>query len=235
MKSFFKVILQYLFMSEKQTKKDALDAFAASLNKVEEDDKQTRKSVLKKGVLEREEKKGTNIRSKMVQQQLTRIRSEADLSAFIGTGGKIKSPRFKRKEFLQLLAREVLLIGTEELTGTGGIISLTKLQQHFNETRKNWELRENDLFEAVEKLIKQDMIPRIEQTSTESLIYFKAIELSQDPESIIMAASGVDDLSIEILCNLTGWDIPRVREAVEQLEQSGIVITEGDTVYFPGL
>ena len=53
--------------------------------------------------------------------------SVKDFLPQVGTSGKIKSPKFRRGDFVKLLARELLLIGHDELKEFGGVISKEKL------------------------------------------------------------------------------------------------------------
>ncbi|MCH8908107.1 MAG: hypothetical protein IH840_13545, partial [Candidatus Heimdallarchaeota archaeon] len=124
--------------SKKESTADAFANFASSLSQIEETDKVERGEILKKGVEDREKlEKDTLQSSRLVTGKLSSIREEAGLSAFVGTSGKIKSPKFRRSEFIQLLAREVLLIGRDELKDKGGFISTDYLNTYFSECRDN--------------------------------------------------------------------------------------------------
>lgn len=217
-------------------KKDALAAFAQNLVNVEEEDKKAKKEILRKGIEEREKKKKSLIsNSKSITQFLSGMREEADMSAFVGTSGKITSPKFRRSEFIELLAREVLLIGRDEFKNDGGIFSMTKLRIHFANTRKNWELRDNDLSDAVDYLIKQKLIPYRDKISKKlDIVSFLPIELSTDTRKVLEASDGIES-SISRISTLLGWEIPRVEIAVNDLVQEGIAIRQEDNVYFPGL
>ncbi|MHA2090444.1 MAG: hypothetical protein ACW98K_06250 [Candidatus Kariarchaeaceae archaeon] len=221
---------------EKKKREDALTGFADSLLKVEEEDREAKQEILKEGIEEREKSsKSAMTSSRMVSGTLSTIRDEAGLSAFIGTSGKIKSPKFRRGKFIQLLAREVLLIGRDEMKPSGGVVSMEKLEEYFKESRENWILRENDLEDAVLLLDKQDMIPDLQKVDKEiKVIHFRPTELSRDTRQLLVAAMGID-VDREKLTTILGWDIERVGAAMKQLVQEGIAIEDGDTVYFPGL
>lgn len=220
----------------KKKREKALNSFAAGLLDVEKEDKEAKKEILREGIEEREKiDKSTLKSSRVVTSKLSKIREEAGLSAFVGTSGKIKSPKFRRGEFISFLAREVLLIGRDELKGTGGLISMSKLENHFSETRKNWQLRENDIAEAIKLLVKQDMIPGSEKISDElEIIHFKAIELSKDTRQILQTAMGIE-VSKNSLSSILGWPLERVNASIKQLVKDGISVEDGDNVYFPGL
>jgi hypothetical protein len=216
--------------------KNAYSNFAQGLVDVEEDDKKAKKDILVRGIENREKSsKKTLSSSKLLTEALSKIRTEAGKSAFVGTSGKIKSPKFRRGEFIKLLARELLLIGHEEFSQYGGIISKTKLESHFIDTRTNWKLRENDIQEAVSYLVKEKLIPRIDKLNEElDMIHFIARELSIDGKEILMAAQGIDP-SISRLATVLNWEEVRVKNAVQQLVSDGLAIVDDDSVYFPGL
>ena len=216
--------------------KNAYSNFAQGLVDVEEEDKKAKKDILVKGIENREKiSKKTLSSSKLLSESLSKIRTEAGKSAFFGTSGKIKSPKFRRGDFVKLLARELLLIGHEEFSQYGGIISKSKLESHFLETRTNWKLRENDIQEAVSYLVKEKLIPRIDRLNEElDIIHFIARELSTDGKQILMAAQGIDP-SISRLATVLNWKEIRVKNAVQQLVSDGMAVMDDDSVYFPGL
>lgn len=225
---------------EKERKKSeenesAFSDFASSLLKIEEDDKEERVEILKTGVEDREKiSKKTLLSSRAVTGQLSQIREEAGLSAFVGTSGKIKPPRLRKKEFTELLAREVLLIGRDELAKYGGLLSLDQLWDHFTATRENWEIEKNHVEDAVKYLEKEDMIPGIKKLDNIKLIQFKPVELSEDASKILNAAKGVD-LTLSRLETLLGWSSGRVKMGLDQLASDGIAVIDGEDIYFPGL
>ncbi|MCE7736449.1 MAG: hypothetical protein GPJ54_16330 [Candidatus Heimdallarchaeota archaeon] len=216
--------------------KNAYSNFAQGLVDVEEEDKKAKKDILVSGIENREKiSKKTLSSSKLLTEALSKIRTEAGKSAFVGTSGKIKSPKFRRGEFIKLLARELLLIGHEEFSQYGGIISKSKLESHFIETRTNWKLRENDIQEGVSYLVKEKLIPRIDKLNEElDMIHFIARELSTDGKQILMAAQGIDP-SISRLATVLNWEQIRVKNAVQQLVSDGMAVMDEDSVYFPGL
>ena len=221
---------------DRQKKKSALAGFADSLVNVEKEDKKAKKEILREGIEEREKSdKSAIMSSRMVTGALSDLRAQAGLSAFVGTSGKIKSPRFKRKEFISLLARELLLIGTEELKDKGGIISTANLTGYFQESRENWELREFDINDALEYLKKQKMIPNYEKLNEDiEIIYFKPIELSQDTRKILIAAHGLSPTKKDLL-NILGWNQNRLDIGLKLLVESGLAIVSEEEIFFPGM
>ncbi|OLS22747.1 MAG: hypothetical protein HeimC2_28950 [Candidatus Heimdallarchaeota archaeon LC_2] len=214
---------------------DAFANFAQGIKDVEKKDKEAKKEILVKGIEQREKINKKTLRSsRILTESLSKIRTEAGKSAFVGTSGKIKSPKFRRKDFVKLLARELLLIGHDELTHYGGIISKEKLSSHFKETRDNWHLRDNDIVEALTFLIDEQLIPRIDKLDKLELIYFIPRELSSDGKEILTASQGISP-SISQLSKVLNWDQNRIENAVKQLVEDGLAIQDEDTIYFPGL
>lgn len=221
---------------ENKKKKDAFANFASKLDKVVEEDKEAKKEILKDGIESMEKSdKGSIMSSKALTGKLSSIRQEAGMSAFVGTSGKIKSPKFKRKEFIELLARELLLIGSEEMRDKGGIISIAKLTDHFAETRENWELRDKDIKEGVEYLKSKELIPKFNKISDDlQLIHFRPIELSQDTQEILKVAHGIE-VTRDKLVDLLGWTAERVDTGISLLKTNGLAVEDDGFIYFPGL
>ncbi len=223
-------------LNDSEKKENAFASFASDLVDVEKEDEKAKKEILKEGIekIEKDEKKSI-LSSRMITSEISKLRGYADMSAFVGTSGRIKSPKFKRREFISLLARELLLIGNEEINDRGGIISLKKLEEYFAEKRDNWELRENDIKEAIKFLEKEKMIPSFEKLDKNlELIYFKPIELSKDTRKILMAAHGIEATK-KTIKDVLGWSEERVNNGIKQLVSSGLAVEEGEFIFFPGL
>ena len=219
----------------KRDVKDAFASFAKDLKNVEKEDKEAKKEILVKGIEKREKINKKTLRSsRILTESLSKIRTEAGKSAFVGTSGKIKSPKFRRTDFVKLLARELLLIGHDELTQSGGIISKEKLDTHFKETRDKWQLRENDSVEALSCLVDEKLIPHIDKMDKLELIYFIPRELSSDGKEILIASQGISP-SISQLSTILNWNEKRVENAVKQLVEDGLAIQDEETLFFPGL
>ena len=221
---------------DEDPRKSAMANFASGLLAAEEEDKKAKKAIIREGVERLEKSESALIKSsKMLTSELARIREEADMSPFVGTSGKITSPKLRRGEFIELLGRELLWIGREELKDKGGIISLSQLRSYFTTNRDNWELRDKDIPEALRWLNEEDMIPELDRLDDElTLIRFRPIELSQDTRAILKAAMGLEVTKSRLL-SILGWQELRLDEALHQLEEDGIAIISGEDVYFPGL
>lgn len=217
------------------SKKSAYDNFADNLLKIEEEDKEAKKQKLKEGIeaIEKSEKLSLSS-SKSLTSHLSRLREEAGMSSFVGTSGKIQSGKLKHGEFIALLAREILLIGNEDFNDVGGIVTISKLKEYFKTNRENWELKTNDIEEALKKLEKEKMIPGMEKIGDKELIYFKPVELSNDIKEILKAASGID-ATIRSLSVILNWPEERTINTLKLLEKEGLAIIDGENVFFPGL
>ncbi len=222
-------------MSEKE-KKEAFKQFADNLLGIEKEAKEKKTAKLKEGVERLESEKDTEIlKSRHIKFKMGAIREQAGLSTFVGTSGKIKSPRFRRGEFLQLLARELLLIGTEELKKeTGGICSINRLTDYFEKTRENWKLREKDISDAIDVLIKQKLIPGF-LSKEKGIVQFIPKELDSDANDLLQMASGLSEIDLIKLQAVLGWEKERMMKTLDQLEKQGLVIKDGDNLFFPGL
>lgn len=216
-------------MSEKE-KDDAFAAFGKKLNDIEEKDKQKRKEMLKEGTsqIQQDNKKGFG--SELVNRQLSYVQQEAGLSAFTDASGEIKSPKLRRGSFLKILARELLLIGLEELPSK--VTTVSSLASYFATNRTNWKLREKDIPEALEILEKDDLIPPVVAEDEDYLVFFAPIELTEDPKRLIIIASGVSDLTFANLESITGWSKSRLMQAVEYLSKQGVISYSDDEMYF---
>ncbi|MDH5402180.1 MAG: EAP30/Vps36 family vacuolar-sorting protein [Candidatus Heimdallarchaeota archaeon] len=221
---------------KERKRKDAFANFANSLINTEIEDKEAKDEILREGIAEREKNQMKTISSsRMLTAELSKARQKAGLSAFVGTSGKIKSPKFNRSEFLELLSREVLLIGSEEIKDSGGILSIQKIYQHFNDTRPNWELRDSDIEDAIKVLVDKELIPGIETINKElSIVHFIPSELSTDTREILKVSSGIQ-VTIDRLVVLLNWQRERVNSALNQLVLDGIAVMAEEEVYFPGL
>ncbi|RMG31992.1 MAG: hypothetical protein D6732_13860 [Methanobacteriota archaeon] len=222
-------------MSNKE-KEDAFKQFANNLLNIEKEAKEKKAAKLKEGIEELENEKDTAVlKSRTIKTRMSQIREQAGISTFVGTSGEIKSPRFRRGKFLQLLARELLLIGTEELREeTGGICSIERLGNHFKETRENWKLREGDIQDAISILVKQKLIPGFVDNE-KKIVQFIPKELDSDANKLLIAASGLSETNFSQMQATLGWSEERLKKTLHQLETQGLVIKEGENLFFPGL
>ena len=215
-------------------KKDMFGAFGKSLDDTRQDAKERRQSILREG-LEKRKKKLRNISSLKIFERVEIIKSEAGLDPYSAIGEKIKSPRFNRQGYLDKMKMQLLRIGNEELDKNYRVITLDFLEQYFKETRKNWEIREGDIREALEQLKKEGLIAKITENDGKTLVYFSAIELSNDVEKILFAASGVGELTVDQLISVTGWDKSRLEDRLSHLEKMGLLVRFDEYVVFPTL
>jgi hypothetical protein len=221
--------------SNKDEKEKAFASFADSLIQAEKDDEQAKKDILREGIAQREKKQKDKISSsRTITRMISELREKADLSPFVGNSGKIKSPRLKRGEFIEVLSRELLYVGIKEMQDSGGVVSLSHLRKFFREKRENWDLREKDIPEAIDHLLEQKLIAGRDEVDDEIIVYFQAIELSSDPKQLMEASLNIE-ATHERLQTILGWSEARVQQALDQLVEDGIAIDDGTQVYFPGL
>ena len=92
---------------------EAYISFAKDLEQVEHKNKLERKKKLQTGILQREKdkQKVKGIQSKLVHQKVSKLREEAEMSSFVGSGKKIKPTRFNKTKYKELIKREILAIG----------------------------------------------------------------------------------------------------------------------------
>ena len=195
-------------------------------------------SNLRQSTVRREkEDKDSIMSSRVITQKLSAMRIDADMSAFVGTGGKIRSPKFKRGEFIKLLARELLLIGNEEMSEKGGVISLNKLSEFFAETRSNWVLRDKDIPEGIKLLKEENLIPDFKKITDEfQMIYFKPVELSKDTQKLLQAVHGIE-VTRDKLISILGWSVERINTSIKLMKSDGLAVEDEESgmIYFPGL
>ena len=215
---------------------NAFQSFDNSLTEITKKAKEERKDILKQGVMELEKNYGEVLRaSKLAVKRIQEIRVKAGMSSSVGTSGVIKKPRFKGKEdYVNSLARELLVVVLEEHPGSGGVFNLESLYQVFKETRQNWDVKKKELLEAIHLLEKNKVIPGRTKFGEEEYILFRPIELSQDLGKVLKAAHG-GITNISQLQELLGWEKERVARAIESLQKQGVCVVEGEEVFFPGL
>jgi hypothetical protein len=223
-------------LSDKEKVSDAYKKFAEDLDEIEEKDKEKRKKVLQKGVLDLEQKyrdeiKGTHV----VDDRLVKLRKEAGMPELIGIGDKVKRSRFKDKnKFDQFLAKEVLEVGLEESSDYGGVIVFDDFCRVFAETRPNWEAPKKEIKKALESLAESGLIPKLSKLKSKGfLITFKPAELESDVLTILSIASVNGLTSYEEVATLTGWQKERIEIALVSLvDQEIAYIDKKDKTYF---
>ncbi len=218
---------------------DAYKKFDSDLVKVQDEDKKKKKGVLEEGISKVEKKSIKELRSsKMLVAKILDIRQKAGMSQTVGTSGKVKAPMiFGKDEFKQKLARELLVIGTEELDDIGGAITLANLVDYFRETRPKWEVRTGEILSVLKELEKADVIPkRVDIGEDEVLIRFKPIEMSKDIQDVLRLSTGLDFLSVNQVTSHLGWPIERAQSTLTLMMKIDIAILDESTgnYYFPG-
>ena len=227
-------------MSDKENVRDAYKAFAEGLEEIEEEDKEKRKEVLKKGVLDLEQKyrdeiKGTHV----VDERLVKLRQEAGMADLIGTGERVQKKNFKDKsKFEQFLAKEILEVGIEESRNLGGVMTFPEFCKIFPVKRSNWEAPPKEIKQSLEYLAKEGLIPKLYKLKNkEILITFKPVELQNDLLSILSIASTAGLTTVNEVITLLGWKKERVELTLKNLVDQEIAYYDKKTqeYFFPSL
>lgn len=227
-------------MSDKEKVSDAYKKFAEDLEEIEEKDKEKRKEVLQKGVLDLEQKYKDEIKgTRAMDERLVKLRKEAGMPELIGIGDKVQRKRFKDKDkYDQFLAKEVLEVGIEESSGFGGIMIFTDFCTVFANKRPNWEAPKKEIKKALEYLAESGLIPKLHKMKNKALlITFKPAELESDVLTILSIASVNGLTSYEEVATLTGWQKVRIELALFSLVDHEIAYIDkkDKTYFFPSL
>jgi len=227
-------------LSDKEKVSDAYKKFAEDLEEIEEKDKEKRKEILQKGVLNLEQKYKDEIKeTRVVDERLVKLRKEAGMPELIGVGDKVQRGRFKDKEkYDQFLAKEVLEVGLEESSGFGGIMVFTDFCTVFANKRPNWEAPKKEIKKALEYLAVSGLIPNLYKMKNKAiLITFKPAELESDILTILSIASVNRLTSFEEVATLTGWQKIRIEIALNSLVDQEIAYFDkkDKTYFFPSL
>ncbi len=223
-------------MSDKEKVSDAYKKFAEDLEEIEEKDKEKRKEVLQKGVLDLEQKyrdeiKGTHV----VDDRLVKLRKEAGMPELIGVGDKVQRSRFKDKDkFDQFLAKEVLEVGLEESSSLGGVMVFDEFCTVFVSKRPNWDAPKKEIKKALEYLAVSGLIPKLYTMKSKGiLITFKPAELESDVLTILSIASVNGLTTFDEVSTLTGWQKERIELALLSLvDQEIAYVDKKDNIYF---
>ena len=227
-------------MSDKEKISDAYENFAEGLEEVEEKDKEKRKEVLKKGVMDlemeyRDEIKGTHA----VDSRIVKLRKEADMPELIGVGDRVQKSNFHDKsKYEQFLAKEILEVGIDESRSLGGIMTFKEFCSRFAEKRPNWEAPPKEIRNALEYLASSGLIPKLYKLKNKDhLITFKPIELQSDFTTILNLASTTGQTNVKEVVTLIDWKKERVELALRNLVDQEIAYYDKkeDVYFFPSL
>ena len=225
----------------KRSMRDAYAALGSEFGQIKEDGKKDPQEVIRNGITRIEsEKKDQISASRLVSDQISDLRKEAKMSSSVGTSGQISQPRiFGKNDYKEALARELLVIGHEELKEAGGTITLSGLLELFKTTRPNWDTDIKQIENALKHLEKQEIIPKmqpLEKSENDTLVFFKPIELSNDLQTLLKFAPR-DGENISYFMSVLGWKKERILIALDALIQHGLAILDEETswIYFPAL
>ncbi|MHA1911390.1 MAG: hypothetical protein ACTSYA_06815 [Candidatus Kariarchaeaceae archaeon] len=230
--------------NKKRAKRSVRDAYASlgkEFGQINEEGKRERQEAIRDGITRIEsEKKDQIFASRLVSDQISDLRKEANMSSSVGTSGQISKPKvFGKSDYKEALARELLVIGHEELVEAGGTITLSGLLELFKTTRPNWEIDINQIKNALKHLEKQEIIPKmqpLEKSENDTLVFFKPIELSSDLQ-ILLKFAPRDGENVSYFMSVLGWKKERLLNALDSLIQFGLAILDEETswIYFPAL
>lgn len=227
-------------MSNKEKISDAYKKFAEDLEDIEEESKEEKKRVLKKGVLEIEQKYKEEIKgTHAVDARIVKLRKEAGMPELIGVGDKVQRSRFKDKDkFDQFLAKEVLEVGIDESRQYGGVILFSSFCSLFKVKRPNWEAPPKEIKKALESLAVAGLIPKLHKLKNKSiLITFKPAELEVDFLTVLNVASANGQTSKQEIMSLLGWQKERVELVLTSILEQEIATFDKkeELYYFPAL
>ncbi|MHA1852762.1 MAG: hypothetical protein ACTSUF_04540 [Candidatus Heimdallarchaeaceae archaeon] len=218
----------------------AYSSFEEDLLNAQQQDSEKRQEILQEGIAKIEKKAKKELKSsKFLVHKILEIREKAGMPASIGTAKKIRTPMiFGKDQFQQKLARELLIIGTEELKDIGYAITIGNLIKYFNETRPNWRVRTSDITKVISKLEEAKIIPkRIELGGEQVLIRFKPLSLSSDIQAVLQLATGLPSLSIDKVVSHLDWPVERAQDTLKTMLEMDLAILDEETgkYYFPGI
>jgi len=227
-------------LSDKEKISDAYQNFAEGLEEIEEEDKEKKKEILKKGIMDleqeyRDEIKGTHA----VDARIVKLRKEADMPELIGIGDRVQKSRFKDKsKYEQFLAKEILEVGIDESRSYGGIMTFKEFCLRFAEKRPKWEAPPKEIRKALEYLAEAGLIPKLYKMKTkDNLITFKPVELHTDVITILNIASTTGSTNLTEIVTLIGWKKERVELTLRNLAEQEIAYYDKkeDVYFFPSL
>ncbi len=202
--------------------------------------------VLEKKMKKFEKQHGSKIKnSKEYYQKLTELREGLGLPPEIGVYNWSDSPSFMDrltgKGYYDQLSLDVLEIGKEITSKTGGLISLAELTIRLNKARPGKVVPPDDVAKVVKTLQKNDLIVGMrELDSGVKIVEFVSADLTEDQERVFSIASKKGYVTLEELVMKTRWSLERATRLMESLENEGLVVkdsdvTEGTKYWFPSL
>ena len=216
---------------------EAYISFAKDLEQVEHKNKLERKNKLQTGILqfEKDTKKVKGIQSKLIHQNVSKLREEAGMSPFVGSGKKIKPTRFSKTKYKELLKREILAIGLNTKANDELVYYSSTLLQFFQDKRPNWEVKMKDLQEAIFELADEKLIPKPLKTEHDFIIFFKPIEMDPRVEKLLKIIVTTPSLTIDKLRVVSGWQKEEIMRVTSVLETLGIIIRSDSDLFYPAI
>lgn len=227
-------------LSNKENISDAYKKFAKGLEEIEEKDETKKKEVLKDGIMALEQKYRDVIKeTHALDERIVQLRKAAGMPELIGIGDEVKRSRFKDKDkFDQFLANEVLEVGIEETTQTGGVLAFEDFVNLFHQARPKWDAPKKAIKKALEKLREDGFIPKMFLLKNKKiLLTFIPEELRPDLLSILYITSSEGTITLHEVTSLLGWQKERAELGLKTLTDQEIAFYDKkDKIYFiPGL
>ena len=193
-----------------------------------------------------EKKHGDEIQTnKDFYGKISSIRDGLGLPAEVGIYEWKEGPSFRDrlsgKGYFDQLANEILEIGKEAISTTGGLLSIAEIVLRINKSRPGKVVPSKDVVRALDTLAGSKLIQPVRKLPSGTLIAeFVAIEMSSDQQKVFDLAARHGFLTKENLILYTNWPPERVNRVLEELEKEGIVLKdesyhEGVKYWFPSL
>ncbi len=198
---------------------------------------------LKERLKELEKQYGTQIsQDEKGYRELVEVRKALGLPEEMGVWEwQDRAGTFGKGKFYENLGLEILELSRDHIKVTGGIMSLAELLLLIQKTRPGGSPPLDDVREALNRLVRQELIPPLRTISSGLLLVeFVPVEFSPDHEKVLSLAALSAELTIDSLMRKTGWPLERAARLLEELEKAGVAIldesyAEGKKFYFPGL
>jgi hypothetical protein len=190
-----------------------------------------------------EKKYKDQLKNPAIASKLMGIREELGLPSIIGAFKPKTKPGIVDKlsggGFYEQLALQILEIGQDSISRTGGTLSYADVIKKLQEKYSGYVISLDEIEKAIKVLLKHDLLIRVEDAGGIKVLVFAESD-SPDLESIIKVAIKFNgQLSRERIIIETGWKLDRISRALEILEEKQLLekteSVEGIQYYFPGI
>ena len=178
-------------------------------------------------------------------QKLMEIRKELGLPTELGIFEQKTKPGLIDKltsgGFYEQLAMQILDIGRQSLTESGGVLSYPELINRIQKLYHGHVVSISDISKAIGILEKNKLIAGIEELESGfRLIVFVSQDFSPDMNEIFRLANRFNgEISREQIILIKNWSLERVNRILSHLESKNLIVKnedlEGIKYYFPGI